>query len=93
MNNDASNIPIIQLFRGSMICRPHSHIQVWVTWFFTQVILKGGCSRGGGNWGTVRIPREDWGTLGKIRGITTPLKNPSICTSKHFVKVYTPKIQ
>ena len=26
-----------------------------------------------GNWGTLRIPREDWGTLGKIRGITTPL--------------------
>ena len=25
----------------------------------------GGCSRGGGNWGTLRIPREDWGTLGK----------------------------
>ena len=32
----------------------------------------GGCSRGGGNWGTLRIPREDWGTLGNIRGITTP---------------------
>ncbi len=29
-------------------------------------------SRGGGNWGTLRIPREDRGTLGKIRGITTP---------------------
>ncbi len=24
------------------------------------------------NWGTLRIPGEDWGTLGKIRGITTP---------------------
>ena len=30
-------------------------------------VLKGGCSRGGGNWGTLRIPREDWGTLGNIR--------------------------
>ena len=30
-------------------------------------ILKGGCSRGGGNWGMLRIPREDWGTLGNIR--------------------------
>ena len=30
-------------------------------------VLKGGCPRGGGNWGTVRIPREDWGTLGNIR--------------------------
>ena len=35
-----------------------------------------GCPRGGGNWGTLRIPREDWGTeqgtLGKITGITPP---------------------
>ena len=30
------------------------------------------CPRGGGNWGTLRIPRKDWGTLGKIRGITSP---------------------
>ena len=29
--------------------------------------LRGGCPRGGGNWGTLRIPREDWGTLGNIR--------------------------
>ena len=35
-------------------------------------VLKGGCPRGGGSWGTLRIPREDWGTVGKIRGITTP---------------------
>ena len=28
--------------------------------------LRGGCPRGGGNWG-IRIPREDWGTLGNIR--------------------------
>ena len=34
-------------------------------------VLRGG-PRGGGNWGTLRIPREDWGTLGKIRVITTP---------------------
>ena len=39
---------------------------------FLVGFLKGGCSRGGGNWGTLRIPREDWGTLGKTRGITTP---------------------
>ena len=24
------------------------------------------------SWGTPRIPTKDWGTLGKIRGITTP---------------------
>ena len=28
--------------------------------------LRGGV-QGGGNWGTLRIPREDWGTLGNIR--------------------------
>ena len=38
---------------------------------FNRVIV--GFLRGGVlNWGTVRIPKEDWGTLGKIRGITTP---------------------
>ena len=31
--------------------------------------LRGGCSRGGGNWGTLRIPTKDWGTLGNVRGI------------------------
>ena len=44
--------------------------------------LRGGCGvfKGGGNWGTLRIPREDWGTLGKIREPpplgTPPLNNP-----------------
>ena len=44
--------------------------------FMTKVIgfLIGGCPIGGG--GTLGNPedsgREDWGTLGKIRGITTP---------------------
>ncbi len=33
--------------------------------------LRGGCPRGGGNWGTVRIPREDWGTLGNPIKIST----------------------
>lgn len=23
-------------------------------------VLEGGCSRGRGNWGTLRIPKEDW---------------------------------
>ena len=30
-------------------------------------VPKGGVFKGGGNWGTLRIPREDWGTLGNIR--------------------------
>ena len=30
-------------------------------------VPKGGGVQGGGNWGTLRIPREDWGTLGDIR--------------------------
>ena len=30
-------------------------------------VLKGGVFKGRGNWGTLRIPREDWGTLGNIR--------------------------
>ena len=29
--------------------------------------LRGGCPLGGGNWGTLRIPWEFWGTLGNIR--------------------------
>ncbi len=33
---------------------------------------------GGFSWANLRIRREDWGTLGKIRGITTPpAKNPT----------------
>ena len=64
---------------------------VWLVGF-----LRGGeCSRGGGNWGTLRIPREDWGTLGNIgedSGITTPLKNPTKDAWKKFQK-YSPKWQ
>ena len=41
-----------------------------------------GFLRGGGNWGTLKIPREDWGTLGNIKGrlgeSPPPLKNPII---------------
>ena len=35
-------------------------------WELIVGFLRGGCSRGGGNWGTLRIPREDWGTLGNV---------------------------
>ena len=41
--------------------------------------LRGGCPRGGGNWGTLRIPREDWGTWGNIRE-TPPLGPPPLTT-------------
>ena len=37
-----------------------------------RVLKGGGCPRGGGNWGTLRIPREDWGTLGNIREYGAP---------------------
>ena len=30
-------------------------------------VPKGGVFKGVGNWGTLRIPRGDWGTLGNIR--------------------------
>ncbi len=30
-------------------------------------------SKGRGNWGTVRVPREDWG---RLRKSLIPLKNP-----------------
>ena len=50
------------------------HLEIWKALELGFIgFLRGGCSRGGGNWGTLRIPREDWGTLGKIRGITTPV--------------------
>ena len=35
--------------------------------FFSIGFLRGGCSRGGGNWGSLRIPREDWGSSGNVR--------------------------
>ena len=43
-------------------------------------VPKGGVFKGGGNWGTLRIPREDWGTLlGKIRE-PPPLGTPPLTT-------------
>ena len=54
------------------------HIRIYTMMIYTTTLLgndneciigllRGGCLRGGGNWGTLRIPREDWGTLGNIR--------------------------
>ena len=44
----------------------------------------------GGNLGTLRIPREDWGTLGKIRedygNHHPPFKNPIIYIGEFFSK-------
>ena len=64
----------------------------WMTWSFCLHFrfdfsfigfLKGGCPRGGVTGEPLRIPREDWGTLGNIRedqGKSPPrtLKNPII---------------
>ena len=46
-----------------------SHAEKQRVWSRSCVVgfLRGGCSRGGGNGGTLRIPGEDWGTLGNIR--------------------------
>ena len=47
----------------------------------------GGCPRKGSNWGTLRIPREDWGTLGNIREtppLEPPLNNPIIKTKNPY---------
>ena len=52
-----------------------------ILFYFYCRVLKGGVFKGGGNWGTLRIPREDWGTLGKTREpppLGTPLNNPII---------------
>ena len=60
------------VFRGTRFFHYHDS--------FHCRVLKGGCSRGGGNWGTLRIPGEDWGTLGNIREPPPlgppPLNNP-----------------
>ena len=58
------------------------HLQIINFWIpvVSCRVPKGGVFKGGGNWGTLRIRREDWGTLGKIREPpslgTPPLKNP-----------------
>ena len=62
----------------------------WTNTYFVG-FLRGGCSRGGGNRGTLRIPREDWGTLGNIRGITThPLRMLLSFEQEHKYKQPTP---
>ncbi len=52
---DVGHVTKLHLFEGSSFDHPK------VVGF-----LRGGV-QGGGNWGTLRIPREDWGTLGNIR--------------------------
>ena len=41
-------------------CEDRCSCETEVSYYYR--VLKGGCPRGGGNWGTLRIPREDWGT-------------------------------
>ena len=46
--------------------------QLTTFWLDLSLQFRGwGVEMEGGSWGTLRI-RDDWGTLGKIRGITTP---------------------
>ena len=40
--------------------------QVHLRYVCYRVLEGGGCPRGGCNWGILRIPREDRGTLGNI---------------------------
>ena len=44
---------------------PQTLIQKTLLAFLVVGFLRGGCSRGGGSWGTLGIPRKDW--LGHIR--------------------------
>ena len=60
----------VLLFVVAMLFEWEVNIQILTT--LIGFLRRGGCPRGGGNWVTLGIPREDWGTLGKIRGITTP---------------------
>ena len=48
--------------------------------------LRGACPRGGGNWGTLRVPREDWGRLGESPPGT--LKNPIIYLVIFYIGKY-----
>ena len=54
-------LPHGQLGPGKNENKKHKRIHEFVGF------LRGRYSRGGGNWGTLKIPREDWGTLGNIR--------------------------
>ena len=43
-------------------------LMIFAAFFYFVGFLRGGWNQGGGgNWGTLRIPRVDWGTLGNIR--------------------------
>ena len=50
-----------------------AYVAICCNWYIIVGFLREWCSRAGGNWGTLW---SLWGTSGKIRGITPPLKNP-----------------
>ena len=51
---------------------------------FYRVLKGGGVQGQGGDWGTLRIPREDWSTLGKIGESPPLLKNSIRIQGQHF---------
>ena len=48
-------------------CQIDHNIESLGLLFYYCRVLKAGVLKGRGNGGTLRIPREDWGTLGNIR--------------------------
>ena len=52
----------------NLLCTCIFYGQNWQLQSVTAIVgfLRGGSSSGRGNWGTLRIPREDWGSLGNI---------------------------
>ena len=55
-------------FQGFTVTKPmEKNTQHVFPTSYCRVPKGGGVQGGGGNWGTLRIPREDWGTLGNIR--------------------------
>ena len=63
----------LELFPATEFEQNKTKLTCFFSRFFNSVgsiidrFLRVGCFRGGGNWGTLRIPREDWGTLRNLR--------------------------
>ena len=68
----------------SKMCAPVWSEKPRRPWVLIGVLKGGGCSKGAGNWGTLRILREDMGNLREDEGNHhPPFKNPiSFCSCK-----------